>query len=94
MRGGGLQTPSKWLQQCQGLLATTLPSSWHCPDGQDSASTLLVLCGTWTQLGHHWGWGKPGSFHCSCGCSLLQRGRAEELEAMTFQALQMFSQWM
>lgn len=35
IRGGGLQTPSKWLQQRQGLLATTLASSWHCPGGQD-----------------------------------------------------------
>lgn len=42
----------------------------------------------------NWGRGEPASFPCSCGCSLLQRGRAEELEAMTFQALQMFAQWM
>lgn len=95
-----------WLADTKQLTGAARRLS-RCPhagavaDGQDSrvpgqacASTLLVLSGAWARLGHHWGQGEPASFHCSCGCSLLQRGRAEELEAMTFQALQMFAQWM
>lgn len=69
----------------------TLPSSWHCCRW---AGVCQHLFGSlWCPV-PNWGRGEPASFPCSCGCSLLQRGRAEELEAMTFQALQMFAQWM
>lgn len=89
MGGGGLQTPSKWLQQLEGchaaLILALLPTGvcWHL------AGNLWHLGPTGTPLGPG---DEPASFHCSC--SLQQRGRAEELEAMTFQALQMFAQWM
>lgn len=33
MRGGGLQTPSKWLQQLKSLVATTLPQPGALADG-------------------------------------------------------------
>lgn len=50
----------------------------------------------WPPGAHQWPWGQgePASFHCSVGCSLLQRDSTEELEAMTFQTLQMFAQGM
>lgn len=45
MRGGGLQTPSKRLQQLEGLLAARCPHPGAVADGQACDSTFSVLCG-------------------------------------------------
>lgn len=42
MRGGGLQTPSKWPQQLEGLPATTLPHPGALADGRTGMCQHLV----------------------------------------------------
>lgn len=76
-----------WLAAAkQTAAAAGRPSSLGVAGGQDGR----LPAPRWFSV-NRWGRGEAPS---SCGCSLLQRGSTEELEAMTFQALQMFAQWM
>lgn len=90
MNSYGLQPPSKQLQQLEGPCCR-----WA---GRARAGTLVVPHDPLEPTGGHGARVNPlpstASFHRSVGCSVLQRDSTEELEAVTFQTLQMFAQGM